>query len=135
MLDPCPECQSDQVKPRTGSLGEELGVWCTQCGFKTDSEEKWANQWRGSKNPVIVDLDFSGPPRDHLDSILQSLRYHPADYSSYSDREIEDCVIDHMIGHGLTHVIAVVHTKSRVSSAVFTKGYNYTISSGRLVLA
>lgn len=40
-MNPCPVCHADAAKLRTGSLGEALGVWCTQCGHKTDSVAMW----------------------------------------------------------------------------------------------
>lgn len=58
-LEPCADCGADAAKPRVGSLGEQRGVWCTQCGSKANSVDAWnegsrRRVWRGSSKPSFT---------------------------------------------------------------------------------
>lgn len=54
-LGPCPSCGADAAKPRTRTLGEPGGVWCTQCGHATATVEAW--QGRPRKGHGRIQLD------------------------------------------------------------------------------
>jgi len=61
-MKPCPSCKADAGVIRRGTLGEEKGVWCTACGFKTTTVNGWELRPTPVHQPIYVHPDASRGP-------------------------------------------------------------------------
>lgn len=76
----CPKCKSENVKPRTGTLGEAKGVWCADCGHTSMTVAEWENAPRHpsihatttvTATGIGVDVDLRDLSSNDLDIVAR----------------------------------------------------------------
>ena len=71
----CPKCKSENVKPRTGTLGEAKGVWCANCGHTSMTVAEWENAPRRwltvQPEPLHASVDLRDLSTSDLDIVAR----------------------------------------------------------------